>query len=258
MPVIALHGWRDNAATFEELGPLLPSLRLIAIDMPGHGLSSCRQPEGAYYIWSYLEEVLAVADAQGLDRFSLLGHSMGGAISTLLAGLLPERIDKLALLDAVGPLTTAPEAVPAQMLRALQHAQQSKRRHHYPSFETAVAARAAKGLGTAAATLLGRRGIAKDDKGYYWTLDPRLSHANLVSLTEDQAEVFLRRITCPTLIIAAPSYWPDRKDWFELRCTYFKNLQRTDLPGGHHQHLEGQVNEVAALLRDFFTVMKNG
>lgn len=254
IPVIALHGWRDNAATFELLGPLLPAVRLIAIDMPGHGLSSWRETDGAYYIWSYLEDVLAVAAAQGLERFSLLGHSMGGAISTLLAGLMPERIDKLGLLDAVGPLATSAEAAPEQMLRALKQAQQSTRRHHYASFESAVAARAAKGLGTEAATLLGRRGIAKDDKGWYWTLDPRLSHSNLLSLTEAQAEVFIRRIICPVLIIAAPSYWPDRKAWFEQRCTYFKHLQRVDLPGGHHQHLEGQVPEVAALLRDFFSV----
>jgi pimeloyl-ACP methyl ester carboxylesterase len=251
IPVIALHGWRDNAATFELLGSLLPSLRLIAVDMPGHGLSSWRDPDGEYYIWSYLEEVLAVADALGLTRFNLLGHSMGGAISALLAGLVPERVDKLALLDAVGPLATTAEEAPAQMLRALEQAKASNRRHHYASFEAAVAARAAKGLETEAARILGRRGIAQDDKGWYWTLDPRLSRANLLSLTEAHTEVLIRRIACPTLLIAAPSYWPDKKAWFDQRCTYFANLQRIDLPGGHHQHLEGHVDEVATLLRRF-------
>lgn len=254
MPVIALHGWRDNAATFEALAPLLPALRLIAVDMPGHGLSSWRDPDGEYYIWSYVEEVLTVADALGLAHFHLLGHSMGGAIGTLLAGLLPERIDKLALLDAVGPISTAPDAAPGQLLRALEQAKVSNRRHHYPSFEAAVAARAAKGLGIPAATLLGKRGIARDDKGWYWTLDPRLSRANQLSLTEAHVEAFLRRITCPVLLVAAPAYWIERTamDWFERRCTYFKQLQRVDLPGGHHQHLEGQVAEVASLLQNFF------
>jgi pimeloyl-ACP methyl ester carboxylesterase len=254
LPVIALHGWRDNAATFELLGPLLPTLRLIAIDMPGHGLSSWRDADGEYYIWSYLEEVLAVADALDLPRFSVLGHSMGGAIGTLLAGLLPERVDRLALLDAVGPLTTSPEETPGQLQRALEQAQASNRRHHYSSFEAAVAARSAKGLTLPAATLLGKRGIAQDDKGWYWTLDPRLSRANQLSLTEAHVEVFLRRIECPVLLIAAPAYWPERKEWFERRCTYFTQLQRVDLPGGHHQHLEGQVAEVATLLRNFFGV----
>jgi pimeloyl-ACP methyl ester carboxylesterase len=253
IPVIAVHGWRDNAATFELLGPLLPALRLIAIDMPGHGLSPWRDADGEYFIWSYIEEVLAVADALDLKHFHLLGHSMGGAVSCLIAGLLPERIDSLALLDAVGPLATSPDDMPGQMLRALEQAKMPTRRHHYPSFEAAVAARAAKGLDTPAATILGQRGIDRDEKGWYWTLDPRLSRANLLSLSEAQVEVFMRRIVCPTLLIAAPAYWPDRRQWFEQRCSYLSTLQRFDLPGGHHQHLEGQVTEVAALLRDFFT-----
>jgi pimeloyl-ACP methyl ester carboxylesterase len=254
-PVIALHGWRDNAATFEKLGPLLPALRMIAVDMPGHGLSSWRDADGEYYIWSYIEEVLAVADALHLQRFSLLGHSMGGAIAALLAGLMPERIDRLALLDAVGPITTSPEEAPGQLQRALEQAQASNRRHHYQSFEAAVAARAAKGLEMEAATILGHRGIAQDDKGWYWTLDPRLSRANQLSLTEAHAEAFLRSIGCPTLLIAAPSYWEERGalEWFDSRCAYFAGLRRVDLRGGHHQHLEGQVTEVADLLREFFT-----
>jgi pimeloyl-ACP methyl ester carboxylesterase len=114
-----------------------------------------------------------------------------------------------------------------------------------------VAARAAKGLETPAATLLANRGVAQDEKGWYWTLDPRLGRANLMSLTEAHTAAFIRRITCPVLLIAAPAYWPTRKEWFEQRCTYFNTMRRVDLPGGHHQHLEGQVSEVAALLRNF-------
>jgi pimeloyl-ACP methyl ester carboxylesterase len=254
-PVIALHGWRDNAATFDKLGPLLPALRIIALDMPGHGLSSWRDADGEYYIWSYIEEVLAVADALDLQRFNLLGHSMGGAIASLLAGLLPQRVEKLALLDAVGPLATSAADAPAQLQRALEQAKISSRRHHYPSFDAAVAARAAKGLGMEAAAILGKRGIAQDDKGWYWTLDPRLSRANQLSLTEAHTEVFLRRIACPSLLVAAPSYWAERNatQWFDQRCTYYGNLRRIDLQGGHHQHLEGHVTEVADLLRDFFS-----
>jgi hypothetical protein len=106
-----------------------------------------------------------------------------------------------------------------------------------------------------AATILGRRGIAQDEKGWYWTLDPRLSRANQLSFTEAHAEVFLRRIECPALLIAAPAYWAERAatEWFDRRCTYVGNLRRVDLPGGHHQHLEGHVTEVADLLRAFFT-----
>jgi pimeloyl-ACP methyl ester carboxylesterase len=254
LPVIALHGWQDNAASFELLGPLLPELRLIAIDMPGHGLSSWRGSDGTYCIWTYLEDVLAVVNSLQLQRFALLGHSMGGAIACLLAGLLPERVIRLGLLDSVGPLATSAAAAPDQMLRALQQQQNLKTgvRRYYNSFAAAVAARAAKGLGTEAATILGRRGIAEDAQGFFWTLDPRLSLASLLSLTEEQAAVFIRRIEGPVQLIAAPEYWLQRRAWFDLRCGYFRQLQLHELPGNHHQHLDGQVAAVAALLGAYF------
>jgi pimeloyl-ACP methyl ester carboxylesterase len=254
IPVLAIHGWRDNAATFELLGPQLPALRLIAVDLPGHGLSSWRDADGDYYIWTYLKDLVAVADALRLTRFDLLGHSMGGAIAALFAGLLPARVRRLGMLDAVGPLATSTAEAPEQMLRAFEQAKWPKRRNHYPGFEAAVAARAAKGLQLQAATILGKRGVAQDEQGWYWTLDPRLSRANAMSMTEEHAETFLRRITCPALLVSAPAWWAERgqQDWFEQRCTYFSTLQRVALSGGHHQHLEGHVDDVAALLRVFF------
>lgn len=260
IPVLALHGWLDNAATFELLGPLSPSLRLIAMDLPGHGLSSWRDADGDYYIWSYVKDVLAVADALGLTRFDLIGHSMGGALSALIAGLLPERIGRLVLLDAVGPLATSPADAVDQLARALEQAQLPMRRNLYPSFEAAVEARAAKGLDLPAATILAKRGVAQEERGWYWALDPRLSRTNPMSMTEEHAEAFIRRIVCPVLLIAAPSWWAGRgmQDWFEQRCTYFSTMTRVTLPGGHHQHLEGYVDEVAALLRDFFADARGG
>lgn len=254
-PVIALHGWRDNAATFDTLAPLLPDCRIVAIDLAGHGLSSWRSREAGYYIWSYIEDVLAVADALQWQQFSLLGHSMGGAVAALLAAVCPERISRLMLLDAVGPLSTPPAEAPGQMGRAL--AQQQKlatvRRNHYATFAAAVQARAAKGLSEDAALLLGKRGIASDAHGYYWAHDPRLSRANLLSLSEDHVEAFIRQIGCPVRLVAAPSYWVDKADWFERRCSYFPRIDRHELPGGHHQHLDGQVEAVAALCREFLT-----
>lgn len=256
-PVIALHGWLDNAASFDLLAPRLPDCRVIALDMPGHGLSTWRHREAGYYIWSYVEDVLAVADALQLQTFSLLGHSMGGAVACLLASLCPERIEKLMLLDAVGPLSTSAAAAPDQMRRALlqQQGLKTARRNHYPTLDAAVQARAAKGVSDDAARLLGERGIASDAEGFYWALDPRLSRANMLSLSEEQVEVFIRLIACPVRVVSAPAYWQDhdRRSWFDRRCSYFRHLDLHELPGSHHQHLDGQVEEVAALCREFLT-----
>lgn len=252
-PVLALHGWRDNAATFSALAPLLPECRLHAPDLPGHGRSAWRPPEGDYYIWSYLEEVQALLNQLALERCTLLGHSMGGAIACLFAALFPERVDKLILLDAVGPLTTAPADAPGQLRRALEQKARRKARprRHYRSFDEAVAARAANDLGLDAARVLGERGIVQDEAGFRWTLDPRLGKPNPMSLSEAHVEVMLRAISCPILLVAATAYWTERRAWFEQRVGYFQHLRHHELPGGHHQHLEHQVEPVAALIRAF-------
>jgi len=94
--VIALHGWLDNAASFSHLAPLLPGLRIVALDQAGHGHSSHRAPGSGYQLWDYALDVLLVADQLGWQKFALLGHSMGAIVSLLLAGAVPERISRLA------------------------------------------------------------------------------------------------------------------------------------------------------------------
>ena len=100
---------------------------MVALDLPGHGLSSHR-PEGAYtYFLDYVPVVFDAADALGWDRFILLGHSMGAGIGTLAAGTFPERIARLVLIDGMGPLTEADDGAPARFRSFLQSVKRSQK-----------------------------------------------------------------------------------------------------------------------------------
>ncbi len=72
-PVIALHGWLDNAATFSRLAPRLQGLRIVALDLPGHGHSDHRPAGAGYNIWDYAHDVLQVAEQFGWQRFPCSG-----------------------------------------------------------------------------------------------------------------------------------------------------------------------------------------
>ena len=118
LPVLALHGWLDNAATFDRLAPLLPDLRIVAIDLAGHGRSQHRV--GApYHFIDYVADAGAVADALGWQQFSLLGHSLGAGVAALLAGTWPERVRRLALLEGLGPMTELDIGAPARLREAM-------------------------------------------------------------------------------------------------------------------------------------------
>src|SRR5690606_11793724 len=80
-PVLALHGWLDNAATFSRLAPRLQGLRIVALDFAGRGHSGHRGPGAGYQLWDYAVDVLLVAEELGWQRFLLLGHSLGGIIA---------------------------------------------------------------------------------------------------------------------------------------------------------------------------------
>lgn len=100
-PLLFVHGFTgakediaDHAERLVELG-----YHVVAPDLRGHGSSDKPDAEADYSIARFGEDVLAVADAFGFTRFSLMGHSMGGMIAQWLALEAPDRLERLVLLD---------------------------------------------------------------------------------------------------------------------------------------------------------------
>lgn len=254
-PVIALHGWLDNAASFERLAPLLGGLRIVALDLPGHGHSEHRPPGCWYHLTDYVADVLAAADDLGLERFSLLGHSLGGAVATLLAAARPERILRLGLIEALGPLTAGPDEAPGYLAHALRRAEQAGQGRQPPVYadlrQAVEARRAAGGLSTAAARLLVERGSIAAADGVRWRSDPRLRLPSPFRFTEDQTVAFLAAIAAPTMLITAEAgLLPRDRSLLERRTTAVADLRVQHLQGNHHLHLE-DPEPVAAVLRPF-------
>ncbi len=77
---------------------------MIALDLPGHGIPITCRPAPRYHYIDYVRTVLAAADALQLSRFNLLGHSLGAGIASLVAAAMPERIERLLLIEGLGPL----------------------------------------------------------------------------------------------------------------------------------------------------------
>jgi pimeloyl-ACP methyl ester carboxylesterase len=100
-PLLLVHGLFSSMDTFLPLfDDLLAGRQLIAIDFPGHGASSVGR--GFVASWQgHADVIKSVVDALALDTFDVCGHSMGGGVAAMLAGQMPERVERLALIDSV-------------------------------------------------------------------------------------------------------------------------------------------------------------
>lgn len=250
-PVLALHGWLDNAASFEPLAPWLAGIRLVALDLPGHGHSDHRPAGAHYHFVDYVAEVLGAADALGWHRFALLGHSLGGAVATFVAGACPERVTGLGLIEALGPLTDPPDETPRRLAHALERANTRADRplRTYATLEQAIEARRQAGnLDEPAARLLVERAMAAVAGGYQWRSDRRLRLPSPFRFTEDQVLAVLRAIRAPTaLVVGDRGLLPMQRPAIRHRLDAVSDLTVHELKGHHHLHMEGPENVAAAL-----------
>ena len=240
VPILALHGWLDNANSYVPLARHL-SRPLFALDFAGHGKSAHRPFHSAIHYIDHIRDVLAVADALDWERFILMGHSMGAGVATLFAGAFPERVAGLVLLEGLGPPTT-PGAEAPQTLRKALHAMQglsAKRKPRYARVDEAVAARTLGfgGLSEVAARLLCERGLESVAGGWTWRADPRLRLPSSMRLTEEQVQGYLRAIEAPTLLIGAEQGL-EGGGAFTDRTRYVAKLDAVRVPGRHHVHME--------------------
>ena len=253
-PVLALHGWLDNAASFVLLADHLPGVDLVALDLPGHG-ASMHLPAGAEY--SLAGTVLAVldaADALGWTQFTVLGHSMGASVGCLVAAAAPDRVRRLVAIEALGALADAEDHTAGRLRDALaaRRALRGKRLRVFPDVDAAVRARMqANALDEPVARMLVERGLRAVDGGHAWSSDPRLTVSTPTRMTEGQVRDVLRSLACPVLAIyaePAQPYFPEplRSE----RAAVPRDIRLVRLAGGHHLHMD-QSAAVGGVIGDF-------
>ncbi len=252
--VLALHGWLDNAASFVPLAPHLPGLDLVVPDLPGHGRSD-HLPRGMDYSFAgAVHTVLDIADALGWERFTLLGHSMGAGIASLVTAACPERVERLVAIEALGALAEVPGRTVERLREAVAatRALPGKRLRVFPDLELAVRARMqANGLAADVSRLLVERGTDAVEGGWRWSSDPRLTLPTMVRMTEAQIEDLVAGITCPAKVVFADPAQPYLPDPVRrARAALLPAGDLVVLAGGHHLHME-QPGEVAAVIAGF-------
>ena len=255
MPVIALHGWLDNANSFDQMLPYLTDMHVIAIDMAGHSQSGDRSEDSGYDIWQDIGDVLAVSEQMNWDRFALLGHSRGAIVSALVAGTFPKLVSHCILIDSYFPIPNKPANAAGQLAKAITDRKrfQTIKPSAFNSFDDAVKARV-NGfvpLQKQAATILSERGVVEVDGKFSWRNDQRLKSSSMLTFTKEQCESFFTAIKCPIMLIQAESgllqgpIQPQLKQWVP-------HIEVLSMAGSHHLHLEDQAQQVAEKTQQLF------
>jgi pimeloyl-ACP methyl ester carboxylesterase len=100
-PVVLIHGYTDSARDWVPLAPYLsPRLRLILVDIRGHGRSG--KPECCYTRFDFAYDIKLLLDVLGVQQADIVGHSMGSFIAQTFAEYWPERTRRVILISSSG------------------------------------------------------------------------------------------------------------------------------------------------------------
>lgn len=254
-PILALHGWLDNALSFSVMAPFLSEYRVIALDLSGQGLSDHRSSDATYHIWDDVPQLLSVVTTLGLDQLAVLGHSRGAAVAVLLATALEDRCARLVLLDGMLPRPTPEESAVEQFL-------QSQRDHrglpnHQPrtfeDIEEFVSARVRLGFSESSARLLAPRALQETAAGWTLVHDPRLNHASAVKLSPGMCSAFYAAMKKPTLALVAEQGLRVRGglEASLAAVSEMPNCLVETVSGSHHTHMEEGAQHIAEQVAAF-------
>jgi pimeloyl-ACP methyl ester carboxylesterase len=122
-PLLLVHGWPETWYAWRLLMPALAQqFQVIAVDQRGIGLTD--KPADGYDTGTVARDLVALMDALGHERFAVVGHDTGFAVSYALASDFPERVERVALAEIPGPpigAASPPVFVPAHINARLWH-----------------------------------------------------------------------------------------------------------------------------------------
>jgi pimeloyl-ACP methyl ester carboxylesterase len=263
-PVIFMvHGWMDVAASFQFVVDALEGdWHVIAPDWRGFGLSE-RAHADTYWFPDYVADLDAILDHYAPDgAVNLLGHSMGGNVVGIYAGVRPARVRRLINLEGFGMPASNPEQAPRRYAKWLDELRDPPVLRAYPT-RAAVAARLQKTnprLSDARADFLSRHWAAQNEAGDWEILgDPAHKKPNPILYRVEEVMACWSAITAPVLWVEAEdtNMWQWMGPKAEARVEIDRRLAQLAQVSTHmmadagHMLHHDQPQELARLVEQF-------
>jgi pimeloyl-ACP methyl ester carboxylesterase len=255
--LVCLHGWGDSGASFQFLADELgDDWQVAAPDWRGFGLSSWSA--GGYWFPDYLADLDALLSIYSPDEPAcVLGHSMGGNVVGLFAGIRPARIRAFVNVEGFGLQNSDPADAPLRYRDWIERDARSESFSSFADFDALaerILARSPR-MDPARARYVARCWAEIRDGRVVLRADPRHRLPNPVLYRRAEAAACWRRVTAPVLLVAgedstfrAAGHRHDGAFDFDLP---FPDRSLTEIPAaGHMLHFEAPA-PLAAAIRDF-------
>lgn len=256
--LVLIHGTSDHARSWDWTARALSNrFHVIAPDLRGHGDSQW-SPDGAYLLAYYVVDLVDLIESLGQGQVTIVGHSFGGSVASRYAGLYPDHIAKLVLVDGFGPPPSsyakwAEFGVVPRAREWIDKRRSAKERsaRRLASLDEGAARLTAGNprLSASQARHLALHGLRLHPDGYAWKVDPRVSQF----ISEDFAveiTTFWREITAPTLLCRGSESWTEDPETtgqaVQLRSRRSISVQ----DAGHWPHHD-QFEAFLGVLQDF-------
>jgi pimeloyl-ACP methyl ester carboxylesterase len=257
-PLFLLHGWLDAGETFQFMVDAFEKdWPIVAPDWRGFGRSEW--PQEGYSFPDYLGDLDALTELLSPGAPArLVGHSMGGNIACLFAGIRPERVRCVVSLEGIGMPRTSAHQAPQRMRKWLDQIKTPATEKNYNSFEQLTAIiqfRYPRFSPDVAAFVANVWGVADESDRVRLAADPRHHWVNPILYKREDAEATWREIRAPLMMMLG-----EKSDYLKrlgvdgsidaLRLAYPDLEIASVADAGHMLHLE-QPGSVASLVERF-------
>lgn len=265
-PILALHGWQDNAASFDNIAPLtMKNTPILAIDLPGHGLSSWLPPGIMYTELEYLLLIKRIKRHFGWEKIKVLAHSLSAMTMYWYTASFPTELQYVIALDVFKFMSLNARVHVTyfgDVINAFFKVEESNVQPTYKT-ESEIIKKAQdsfKGfltLDESSYKILMTRGTTRKEDGMYViNRDPRLRVAPIHSMfSQEQQEEYAHHIKCPYLIIKGDkNFYSEEKENFYRVLEILKaangKVQFETISATHHLHLT-HAEDTAAIIIPF-------
>jgi pimeloyl-ACP methyl ester carboxylesterase len=255
--MLLIHGVHDHCHTWDWFASeFADDFHIVAPDLRGHGDSEWLRGS-SYHQVDYVYDIAQLVRQAELDPVVVVGHSMGGTLAAIYAGLYPQQVSKLVLMEGVGLWPGVFEdSTPAQQLRAwIDNTRQLAGRlpKRYGSQEDALSRmrEANAHLSDEQVRHLTTHGSNQNEDGTFsWKYD-NYTHAFPVHrMQQDETVSIWEEISSPTLIINSRGGFSHRIGQ-NGTSTHFRNCSMIDVADAGHWVHHDRLNEVVVATRNF-------